>query len=440
MSMTMDRTIRATGRVGLALLFAATAPVGVAGQQDVRPMTMDEAVERALMHSPQMAQAEQQILNADEGQRMAVGSFLPTLSASAGSSLRSTDRFDPDTDRVVSGSSDSYSAGLNARYDLFTGGRRFAERNEARANMDAAEAQFTDQRFGVILQTKTQFLQALRQEELLAVAEARVQQAQESLELTRRQAELQVATVSDTLRARLEYMNAQQAALQASTGLRTARVQLGRLVGLDGPVDAEAPEGFRIEPLPLAPEEILSLAEEAAPSVRAAAASSGAAQAGVRAARTQYIPSIGLNSGYSWANQAASFGNGSTSWNLGLSISYPIFNGFQRESQVVRARAAHTVAVRQEADARLAARAEADAALQTLNMQARAVEIAEEAVAVAEEDLRVVRERYEVGVARIYDVVVSQVALDQARVDLVQARFDHQLALAELESVLGREL
>ena len=59
---------------------------------------------------------------------------------------------------------------------------------------------------------------------------------------------------------------------------------------------------------------------------------------------------------------------------------------------------------------------------------------------VAEEDLRVVRERYRVGVARIIDLVSSQVALDQARVDLVGARYDYMLAEAELEAILGREM
>jgi outer membrane protein TolC len=45
-----------------------------------------------------------------------------------------------------------------------------------------------------------------------------------------------------------------------------------------------------------------------------------------------------------------------------------------------------------------------------------------------------------VGVARIFDVVQSQIALDQARVDLVGARYDYVLARAELEAVVGREL
>jgi outer membrane protein len=63
-----------------------------------------------------MAQQEQSVGNASEARRTAWGQFLPSLSASSSGSLRSQNRFDPATDRVVTGSSDSYSAGLSASY------------------------------------------------------------------------------------------------------------------------------------------------------------------------------------------------------------------------------------------------------------------------------------------------------------------------------------
>ena len=53
----------------------------------------------------------------------------------------------------------------------------------------------------------------------------------------------------------------------------------------------------------------------------------------------------------------------------------------------------------------------------------------------AEEDLRVVLERYRVGVATILDVVTSQIAFDQARVNLVGARYDLVTAKAELAAL-----
>ena len=78
----------------------------------------------------------------------------------------------------------------------------------------------------------------------------------------------------------------------------------------------------------------------------------------VSAARTQYIPSLSFSSGYNWQNQTASFSGGNTSWNMSLRMSYPIFNGFQRETAIDRAQYVQRVAQLQEDDARLGARGE----------------------------------------------------------------------------------
>src|SRR5688572_7249345 len=182
--------------LGLRSAFAIAAGMvvleagGVGAQQPdsvAEAVTLEQAVERALVRSPTLAQADQQVENAAVSRRSAWGAFLPSLSASSGASLRSQDRFDPATDRIVTGSADSYSAGLSAGYDIFTGGRRFAELDRSRADMSAAEARREAQHFQVKLQTEQLFFAALRQGELLDVARSRLQQAEESMGMTRRQ-------------------------------------------------------------------------------------------------------------------------------------------------------------------------------------------------------------------------------------------------------------
>ena len=55
-------------------------------------------------------------------------------------------------------------------------------------------------------------------------------------------------------------------------------------------------------------------------------------------------------------------------------------------------------------------------------------------------DLRVVRERLAVGVATSFELVTSQVALDEADANRVATRYDYLIARAELEALLGQEL
>ncbi len=429
------------GGAGVAWCVAALAGGGgAAGQEPAERITMDQALERALIHSPQLAQSQATVHNAGGTRLRAWGAFLPNVSMGSGASVQSQSRFDPTTQRLVSGSSDSYNASLNANYQVFQGGRKFAELDRTESARIEAEARLSNQRFAILLQTRTLFLNALRQAELVLVAEASVTRAEESLGITRRQVQLGTGTRSDSLRTRLELANARQSLLQSQNQLRAARFNLGRQVGADGPVSPVLPDDAEPGPLALSEAEIIALAESVSPAVRAAAAASAVAGASESSARSSYLPTLSVSSGYTWANQERSFTGGNTSWNLRISGSYQIFDGFQRQQNVSQASESRRVARLTEDDARRGVRQDVDAALRTLETQEQAIAIADDAVFVAEEDLRLIRERYAVQMATILDVITSQVALDQSEANLVSARYDYMVAKAELESIVGREL
>lgn len=433
------KRLRASARAVACFIAGAAGfvPATVDAQQSV---SLDEAVERALLRSPGMAQQQQAVDNAYLTQRTSWASFLPTLSASGSGSLRSANVLNEATGQIVPGSSDSYGAGISGSWTVFEGTRRFKEYDAAKANVRASEARYANQRYQVTLQTQSVFFNALRQDELLEVARQRLEQAEQNLEIVRSRTLVGEATVSDSLRARLDVVNAEQAILQGETALRAARFALGRQIGEGTPVVPALPDDLSPRELALTEEEIMEIAESVSPAVIAASESRVAAGSNVASAKTAYIPSLRFSSGYNWNNQQASFSGGNTSWSMSLSLSYPIFNGFQRETAVDRAQYTLRVSQLQEDDARLAAREEADGALQNLLTAERAILIAQDAAFVAAEDLRVVRERYAVGAATILDVLVSQNAVTQADVDVVTSRYDYILARAELEAILGREL
>ena len=68
------------------------------------------------------------------------------------------------------------------------------------------------------------------------------------------------------------------------------------------------------------------------------------------------------------------------------------------------------------------------------------IEITQTSVAAATEDLRVQQERYRLGASTIVDLLTSQEALNQAEVDVVNARFDYLRAKAQIEALIGRNL
>ena len=90
--------------------------------------------------------------------------------------------------------------------------------------------------------------------------------------------------------------------------------------------------------------------------------------------------------------------------------------------------------------AQLAAQQSLAQALGTLNLAQERIRIQQETVVSAEEDLRVQTERYELGAATLLDVLTSQTTLNQARLALIQARFDARIARAQLEAIVGQDL
>jgi outer membrane protein TolC len=61
-------------------------------------------------------------------------------------------------------------------------------------------------------------------------------------------------------------------------------------------------------------------------------------------------------------------------------------------------------------------------------------------VAIAHESFRVQQSRYSAGATTILDLLEAQVNLSQAEAAQVQAQYAVRLALAGLESILGRRL
>jgi outer membrane protein len=393
-------------------------------------------VARTLAVSPVVRQGEAAVSNARSGGRVAGAAFLPSLAATS-TALRSNVVTTP-TPGAVSGN--SYSAGLASSLDLFTGGRRGADLDRSRADVQAAEATDISQRYQMTLVAERAFYEVLRGGDLVTVAEARVARAERGLRYAQDRVRAGTATKSDELRARLELTTGRQQSIAARDTLQTAAYALGRLVGADGPVGAQRPASLDPRILALSDSEIIRLAVGAAPSVQASEAATRAADAAVRSSKSYYLPDVRLGGGYNWANQTAVLGAVRPGWQLALATSFPLFNGFQREDAVSRSLAAADVSRFAALDTTRQVRTEAARLLSALRFAERNIGLASEAVAAAQEDLRVQTERYRAGIATALDRQTSEFAVTQAELGLVAARYNYQVTRATLEALVGRTL
>jgi outer membrane protein TolC len=398
-------------------------------------VTLEDAIRLALEHDPAAVAAEGTVASTEADLLEARGAWLPGLSMNSTYANSSNQRFDQSTGRLVS---ESYTAAASASYEIFDGGRRVFHHRSVNARLRSAGANYRAQRFQTILRTTEWFYGAVAAEELVGVAAQRLERARQQLAFAGTRLEVGTATRSDILRAELEVGNAELALVDAESALRSARLRLGRLLGVEGGVEPAA--GVLPDRAPELPPggELVRRAELSSPEVLAARASLDERRAARWALRTVYLPTLRLTGGYDWFSYQ--FPPDQKSWSLRLTASLPIFNGFQREANAARAAIAERTAQARARDAGLAARVAVEDAAQEIGSEERRVEIAQRAVELAHEDLRVQEERYQIGNATIIELQTSQVALADAAAAQVRARQALGVAIARLEAVLGERL
>jgi outer membrane protein len=436
----------------IAALLQVSAGIAALGAQDVpgvasgeRSVTLADAIRLSERVQPDVVGAAADVRTAGARRRSAWGAFLPTLSAGTSASdffSEGTSRIDPVTGQLTSGNSSnrSISTSLSANVDLFTGFRRGAEMRAARASQDAADASLTDARFQQALTTTNQFLDALAAAQLLGVRQASVRRAEEQLKTSVAKLRAGSATRSDSLRSLVTLGNTRLDLITTQAQLAAAEASLARLIGQSGRVHAVDDSAFyQVQPV-IDTQALRVEAEARSPRVRSAAASAAAARANVRASRSAYWPTLNLAANTGWNGSRDRDYDLLNQRQLSLSLRWTLFNGFERELTIVQREADLDLAEATAADAQRAVQTELITRVAELDAARTRIEITGTSVVAAREDLRVQQERYRLGVSTIVDLLTSQEALNQAEVDVVNARFDYLRAKAQLEALIGRNL
>ena len=433
-------------RSALALLLApvllrAQAPDSLGA----RPIPLREALTLAEQNALAAVQARGQVRTATSSVRAARAALLPSLNFTMGQVNQSGDRFDNQGRLVpyLAPQPWSYSTGLSSTLNLFDGGRRLGEIRRTRSEVGAAEANEVSQRFNVALQVKTQYYSILAARESEAAARAQLEQADEQLKASIARTRAGVATLSDSLRGVVAVGNANLALITARNNLRVASAALTRLVGSQTSVTALPSDTLDLALAPIDSASLAGLLDEA-PVVRQSEAQLASANAAVRTARTPYLPSIDLTVNRSGNGFDKLYGVGGKSLaytnNFNIRLQYPLWNNYQREDALNRAKVQEDLAEATVRDARLGAQQNFVQQLAELRTAQQRIALQQVSVAAAVEDLRVQRQRYTLGASTLLDVLTSQTTLDAARLALIQARQDFRVARAQLEALIGREL
>ena len=425
----------------------SAAQAACADALPMRPLALADLVDIALCRNPATAVSWASVRAAAAQVGVARSAELPTVTATVGPVLSRTDQFQSTSFVTANGqiisSGGSTEVDTTARlalsYLLFDFGGRAARIDAARASQRAALALFADTAQTVALNTLTAYNSLLAYNASVTAAEATVAFAQGSDRLAAGRKAAGVATSADELQARTSLAQAQLTLDQARGNRTTAAGQLAVVIGLPpttalslAPVPAMASGDLLRQRV----DALIADAEELRPDIAAARANIDAAAANLRAARADGLPSLSLSASNTVSAVDRTFQT--NSGQLGVSLTVPIFTGFNRRYTIVAARAetdrqtALAEQTRQQAGLAVYSNYVAlDTALKSLT-SARAL------IASAAASADIAQGRYRAGVGLFTDLLNAQSALASARQQLVQAEFNVRTADAELARAIGQ--
>ncbi len=471
------------------------------GQQTSSPggsLSLDDAITIARQNNPQLSETRNGIRQADANLRTTYGALLPSASASVHSSY--TQGGTQYYNNVALGSS---AASYNSNYFVGFGysiaaGALYAPR-AAKANVAASEANVSSASATLRSNVTTQYIQALEQQATAALNDTLVTTARGQLDLANAKMEVGAGTILDVRTAEVTLGQAQMAALQAHNQARVETLRLFQFMGVAPDVNARLTTEFAVVALPSSVDSLIDLARRVNPDYAAKKSTQYADEMQVKVARSSYYPSLSLSTGlganaagyadieplvrqseaqvagsytsclssdslrmgaglsargctpalnasqvdqlrqqYQSANKPFKFTSSPIS--LGATLSVPIFNNFQRESNIEQARVARDNANYELKSRELQLTTDVTTAYLNLATAQRTVELSATTARQATEALAFAEESYKVGAKTFLDVTTARGQYQQAQVARVNAIYDYHKAFAALESAVGRPL
>ena len=395
-----------------------------------------------------------------------------------------------------------YSSDYSLNLNYSVSGAALMAPARAKQNRIATVAGIDASEFVLGANVTRQYLAVLRAQDGVQLTEAELGRAEENRKLAEARVAVGDAIPLDLKQAEVEKGRAEVNVLQARNLVRTEKLRLAQQLGIEFEGDPVLSSRFTVFTLPHTREQLLEMAMRQHPQLLAARANETANEASVKMARSAYLPSLSVSAGWSGFTREASSTNSLVSqaqgriaseresclqmnalserltsplpgfpqncdefvftpdmeraviasndvfpfnftgqpWNARLTVSLPIFNGFQREQQIEVARVNATDASLRLRSEELRIKTEIGTAFLNLQTSRESVALEERNRELANDQLTLARERYRVGATTFLELQDAETSKARADRAYLIALYSFHESVAALETAAGVNL
>jgi outer membrane protein len=405
------------------------------------PFTLDRCIEVALANNPELAATSQEVSAAGSRVDQAKAQRWPTLSAEGGYA-----RF-LDPQRLLqaqfNGEPGIFDVNL-ARGDLiikmplFTGGRIVNEIAATELLRQAEENRLARTGEELVFNVSSFFYAILGQRKVIQSLEFSITAMEEHLKQVEALLAAQKAAKVDFLRTEVRLADLRQNLVKEQNVLAVQKRVLAGLLGLDYDTERFGVEGkLAFEEVSLDATALTAQALGGRPDYLAAKARLEAQGRRVDVARAGHLPTLSVIGNYGLRSDLSS--DEENAGSVGLGVTFPLFEGGRVMAKVEEERSTLAAAQERLRKLQLQIRQDVETAVLEVRSSSERVKALAKSIEQGRESLRIERQKYDLGMGSMTDVLDAQSALLQAETNYYRALADFRTALARLDFATGRQ-
>ena len=433
----------------------------VSGSAQPRPLTLGDCIQSALKRNPEVKNAYRQIDLAGSGVTSARSTIMPYISSSASSShnIQAARTFlqdvpihiDPITKKVTYAQREivqkgytrnAHNLGISLSQTIFDGGKWWNRIREANASYHSAEWNYRAIRQNIILQVTQRYFELLKALQLQDVYEKAVKSSEEQFRKTQSMYTVGAVAQVDVYKAKVTLGQAKMNLINQKKQIIIAKSNLNVTLGRNPSMPLKiVKQDFELPSFAGTVEDARRIALSNNPSLKSLKEQIYSNKYAISVAKGDYLPQVSARASYNRFNTL--FDRVYSGWDknyglsLSLSISWNLFNGFQREANISRQNLNYLISKENLSNQQRSLLQGVEQAFMNLQAYREIYEINKENLKAAEEDLRLAQERYKVGSGTLLEVVDAQVSLTRSRATLISTKYDNLTALAQLYNSMG---
>jgi|WetSurMetagenome_2_1015567.scaffolds.fasta_scaffold00736_6 outer membrane protein len=398
-------------------------------------LTLGRCIEIALIRQPSMLASMYTVDSYQSRIGQAQSGYFPQVSLSG------------EYNRIKALASSTSSASTGKAYDQYVGtaaltqliydfGKTPTQVGIARLNLEASRSDLETTRATTIQTVKQSYYGLLKAQRNLEVAGENVRQYTHHLEQAKGFFEVGTKPKYDVTKAEVDLSNAKLNLITADNALRIAKVTLNNSMGLPEAADYLIEDSLGHIKKNLTLRQAIDTAMQNRPEIIATGHRVKASEENISLAQKGFFPVISGSAAYNRGSfNEMTFRN--DGWNAGVAVSFPIFSGFLTHHQVKEAEATYNATKANYELLKQNVILEVEQAYLNLVAAEDRIPTSELAQRQATENLEIANGRYEAGVGNPIEVTDAQVSYSSAKTTYIQALYDYNVAIANLDKSMG---